>query len=71
MDAGAFAAARRASGLTVEEAARACGVSRPTMSAREGWPLDFRLGELRALHAAMDPRGRALLREAVGSVWED
>ncbi len=71
MDKGAFSAARRASGLTVEGAARACGVSRPTMAARERYPLDFRLSELRALYAAMDPRGRRLLLDAVGSVWED
>lgn len=60
-----FAAARRASGLTVERAAEAAGVSCPTMRLREARPGTFRLRELMGLHAAMDDAGRELLREAV------
>lgn len=60
-----FAAARRASGLTCEAAARAAGVSRPTLSAREARPGEYRLDELRGLLSAMDGTGRRLLMEAV------
>lgn len=60
-----FAAARRASGLTCEAAARAAGVSRPTLASREADPGQYRLEELRGLLAAMDGTGRRLLVEAV------
>lgn len=60
-----FAAARRASGLTVEAAASACGVSRPTLTARERDPLSYRLGELRGLYALMSEAGRGLVLRGV------
>lgn len=60
-----FAAARRASGLTVEAAASACGVSRPTLNARENDPLSYRLGELRGLYARMSETGRDLMLRGV------
>ena len=66
-----FGAARRAAGLTVDKAALACGVSRPTYNERERYPLDFRLGELVALHASLDPIGRQLLVRAVNSAFEE
>jgi DNA-binding XRE family transcriptional regulator len=65
-----FAAARRASGLTIEQAAVACGVSRPTYNAREKSPLDFRLSELHELYNAMDEVGRSLLLDAVNSAFK-
>lgn len=70
MDTEKFAAARRASGLTVEHAAAVCGVSRPTFNARERYPLDYRLSELGALYGALDDTGKRLLREAVNSVFD-
>ena len=73
MDASAsslFAAARRASGLTVDRAAEVCGVSRPTVNAREGDPGSFRLSELRSLYAALDETGRELLMRGVVGVVE-
>ena len=66
-----FAAARRASGLTVERAAAVCGVSRPTFGSRERYPLDYRLSELQALYKALLDTGNRLLVEAVNSVFED
>ena len=72
MDASAsslFAAARRASGLSVEQACHVCGVSRPTLVSRERDPSQYRLCELRALYAELDATGRELLmRGVVGMV---
>lgn len=62
-----FAAARRASGMTVEAAASACGVSRPTLNAREADPLSYRLGELRGLYALMSETGRALMLRGIAA----
>lgn len=64
-----FGAARRASGLTVEKAASACGVSRPTFNERERNPLDYRLGELELLYGSLDEIGKDLLVRAVNSVF--
>lgn len=64
-----FAAARRASGLTVERAAQVCDVSRPTYTSRERYPLDFRLSELSTLYDALDDIGKKLLLEAVESTF--
>ena len=64
-----FAAARRASGLSAEQACRACGVSRPTLVSRERDPGQFRLCELQALYAELDDTGRELLmRGVVGTI---
>ncbi len=70
MESEKFGAARRASGVTVEKASKACSVSRPTYNARERYPLDFRLSELRALYDVLDDTGRKLLKEAIDSVFE-
>lgn len=61
-----FAAARRASGFTCEDAARICGVSRVTYSQRELNPKDFRLSELRSLYAALSDASKPLLSDAIG-----
>lgn len=64
-----FAAARRASGLSVEQACRICGVSRPTYNSRERDPSQYRLCELQALYAELDATGRELLmRGVVGAI---
>ena len=63
-----FAAARRASGLTIDEAAEACGVSRPTYNSRERNPMGFRMEELRRLHASLDEVGRELLMRGVAGM---
>lgn len=65
-----FAAARRASGLSAEQACRICGVSRPTYNSREKEPEQFRLCELQALYAELDETGRELLMRGVAGVVE-
>ncbi len=66
-----FGAARRASGLTVEKAAAACGVSRPTYNERENCPLDFRLSELVSLYGSLSDIGKELLLKAVNSAFAE
>lgn len=66
-----FGAARRASGLTIDEAAEAFGVSRPTYNSRERDPIGFRLEELRRLHASLDEVGRELLMRGVDGIVSD
>lgn len=73
MDASAsslFAAARRASGVTIDRAAEACGVSRPTVVSRERDPGQYRLCELASLYADLDATGRELLMRGVVGVVE-
>lgn len=64
-----FAAARKASGLTLEEAAGCCGIVRQTYALREDNPADFRLGDLVSIYEKMNEPGRRLLREAVVSLF--
>lgn len=64
-----FAAARRASGLTLEDAASICGITRQTYSFRERNPGDFRLQEIEKLSMSLDDSGRKLLMEAVESLF--
>ena len=73
MDASAsslFVAARRASGVTIDRAAEACGVSRPTIVSREKDPSQYRLCELRALYAELDATGRELLMRGIAGMVE-
>ena len=64
-----FAAARRASGVTIDRAAEVCGVSRPTVVSRERDPGQYRLCELASLYAELDATGRELLmRGVVGAI---
>lgn len=65
-----FAAARRASGVTIDRAAEACGVSRPTVVSRERDPGQYRLCELAALYAELDETGRELLMRGVSGMVE-
>lgn len=69
IDKESFAAARRASGLSQDNAASICGVSRPTYALREGNPAEFRLGDLAVLYRAMNKPGRKLLREGIMSLF--
>ena len=64
-----FTAARRASGITQENAAKLCGLSRPTYCLRESNPEEFRLSELRNLYGHMNARGRLLLKEGIKSLF--
>lgn len=63
-----FKAARRASGLSITDAASACGISSVTYAtAREGEPGMFRLDELKNLQGAMSKTSRKLLLEAISN----
>lgn len=64
-----FAAARRASGLTIEKAADMCGVSVPTYIDRERNPLMFRLHEIRSLYGGMTETAKSIMRDAVGDIF--
>lgn len=64
-----FAAARRASDLTIEKAAEICGVSVPTYIDRERNPLMFRLHEVKSLYGGMTETARSIMREAVGDIF--
>lgn len=65
-----FMAARRASLMTKEEAAAACGMSAwQTYALREESPRDLTLGNLLDLYATMPDSGRELLRDAVADLF--
>lgn len=69
MDNTKFAAARRASNLSVKSAAEAVHLSQPTYIARESYPLNFRLCELQRLNMALDNTGKGILHEALGDIF--
>lgn len=60
-----FGAARRASGMTADDASTSCGISRYTYQLREINPGDFRLSELRSLHSRLSDTARPILDDAV------
>lgn len=64
-----FAAARKASGMTGEEAAAICGISRPTYLDREACPGKFRLEELMNLYEKMNDSGKMLLSNSIRSLF--
>lgn len=68
IDSEKFAAARRASGLTIEDAAMTCGITRQTYSIRERNAGDFRLQEISKLSSALNDSGKALLKEALNDL---
>lgn len=64
----AFKAARRASGLSITDAASACGISSVTYAtARENEPGMFRLDELKGLQGAMGKTSKKLLLDAISN----
>lgn len=65
IDSAKFADARRASGLTLEAAASACGITRQTYQLREKRAGDFHLSELVKLKDSMNDSGRKLLQDAL------
>lgn len=69
LDEGKIAAARKASGLTVDEAANACGLSRPTYSLREQQVGDFRIRELLMLRDSLDKTGKSLFDSAIATIF--
>ena len=63
------AAARRASGLTIEKAASICGISKPSYISREENPMSFRVHELEHLYAAMTDTAKPILHDAVLAIF--
>ncbi|MEY8437857.1 helix-turn-helix domain-containing protein [Atopobiaceae bacterium 24-176] len=64
-----FQAVRRAAGLSLEDAASICGISRPTYTVRENNPGEFKLNDLLRLYASMNQPGRQLLGSTLGSLF--
>lgn len=65
-----FESARRASGLTIEQAANACGVSPATYANREKTDCDqFRLAELQRFFSALNESAKPILKEAVEDIF--
>ena len=60
-----FAAARKASGITIEKAALTCDMSKPCYCSREKDPQQFRLVELKKLYAIMSDTAKPILRDAI------
>lgn len=61
-----FAAARRASGISCEDAGKTCDISRVTYSQREASPKDFRLSELRSMYQALSDTAKPIWMDAIG-----
>lgn len=65
-----FAAARRAAGLSQEQAASACGISKASYVNRETADSDqFRIFELRGLYKALSNPAKPIFKEAVGDIF--
>ena len=65
-----FVAARKASGMNLEEATKATGVkSISTYVSHEDNPEMFRLGELKGLHSEMSDIAKPLLENAICDIF--
>ena len=64
-------AARRASKVTVEEAAGVCGLSKVTYLQREQHPDRFRIRELMGLHDCLTDLGKRILVEGIANFFTD
>lgn len=64
-------AARRASKVTVEEAACVCGLSKVTYLQREQHPDQFRICELMGLHDCLTNLGKRILVEGITYFFTD
>lgn len=60
-----FAAARRASGISCEDAGKTCGISRVTYSQHESSPKDFRLSELRDMYQTLSDTAKPIWLSAI------
>lgn len=69
IDAEKFIAARRASGLSIECAAKAVNLSKQCYVNREKQPEQFRLHELANLHDHLSETAKPILREAVSDIF--
>lgn len=60
-----FAAARRAAGISCEDAGKTCGISRVTYSQHESSPKDFRLSELRDMYHELSDTAKPIWLNAI------
>lgn len=64
-----FTGARAVAGLSVEDAAKRCGISFDSYRTREATPGEFRLKELIALHESISPDAQKILMLAIDSLF--
>lgn len=64
-----FVAARKASGMTLEIAAKHTDMSKQGYINREKHPDQFRLCEIAGLFKAMDSTSKSILRDAVDEIF--
>lgn len=64
-----FIAARRASGMSIENAATSADMSKPCYISREKHPEQFRLCELVGLYEGMTDTAKPILRDAVQDIF--
>lgn len=64
-----FIAARRASGMTIEQAARAGEMSMTTYQLRESNPSKFRLEELKGIYDELNDIAKPIFKEAVCGIF--
>lgn len=64
-----FTIARKASGMSFEQAALHAGIARQTYALRESDPEEFRLGELVGVFGALNSAGKRIMREAIDSLF--
>lgn len=69
MNSEAIGAARRASKVTIDEAAGFCGLSRVTYIQREQHQDQFRIGELVGLHKHLSDIGKRILIDGVNDFF--
>lgn len=70
IDSEPFVAARRASFMSQDDAAAACGIkARQTFALREDNPRDMTLGNVVDIYGEMNESGRKLLRDAVAALF--
>jgi|GEM_PF-2718724 len=65
-----IATARLASALTLDDASRITGLSRASYERQEEHPLEFTMGELRALSSELNSDGKGVMRAWLLSFFE-
>ncbi len=70
LDSEKFIAARRASGMTLEQVTKAAGLgSVNTYIAHEKAPTQFRLQEIAGMYSGMNNIAKGILKDAVGDIF--
>ena len=64
-----FVAARKASGLSLEDASELADVSKPCYIGREKHPEQFRLCELLGVYRGMTDTAKPIMRDAVQEIF--